>query len=84
MTSTYSYRKTNLVESNSFVSGFIAKLPPFRAELRRKDFKKSPRLNEVNTHVVNDALLIFLNDITNIEADTKEQFMDSLSLEIPT
>ena len=49
-----------------------------------RDFKKFPRLNEVNTNVDNNALLIFLNHITNIVADIKERFTDLLNLEIPT
>ena len=67
------------MKSKSVVSGFIAKLPLFRAELGLRDFKTFPTLNEVNTNVDNNALLIFLNDITNIEADMKERFTDLLS-----
>ena len=40
--------------------------------------------NEVNNHVDDEALLIFLNHLTNIEADMKKQFTDLPSLEIPT
>ena len=49
-----------------------------------RDLKKIPRLNEVNTNVDNNALLIFFNHITNIVADIKERFTDLLNLEIPT
>ena len=76
--------ENNLVKSKSVVSSFIAKLPLFRAELGRRDFKRFPRLKEVDTQVDDDAMLIFLNHLTNIEADMKERFTDLLTLEIPT
>ena len=69
------------MKSKYVVSVLIAKL---QVELGRRDFKKFPRLNEVNTNVDNNALLIFLNHITNIVADIKERFTDLLNLEIPT
>ena len=56
----------------------------FEQNVGLRDFKKFPRLNEVNTNVDNNALLIFLNHITNIVADIKERFTDLLNLEIPT
>lgn len=76
--------ENNLVKSKSVVSGFIAKLPLFRGELGRRDFKRFPRMNEVSNLVDDDTLLIFLNHLTNIEADMKERFKELLSLEIPS
>ena len=74
--------ENNLVKSKSVVSSFISKLPLFRTELGCRDFKRFPRLNEMNTPIDDEELLMSFNHLTNIEADMKERFTDLLNLYI--